>query len=478
MVTLAGKTTSATLFKEVLLLSRGGSSLRKMLRLSDAEALLNSRKDGTWEKFVSLETWGEPDRQTLVDYDFWIDLDAKVGSGRSWDENLQSVVPDCRFLIDHLGSKFGLQPDELGIYFSGQKGFHLLLPFQLDQDLPSGTVSAAIKRFVAQVGRDLEGRLSSVVKLDTSIYFSRNMIRVPWSLHSLGVRKVPLTANELHLSASELQRIVRERSDSFSGSYDFSWLVQKRTSATFSQTIQSMISVSARSAGRNLPDDWHSQVIHDLSAEAPCIRALCEFQIPIGAGEFNKAKMFLLCQLKRHRHDRENAVAFVTGFADDLSTRGRASPAKARDRRNQVSAAATTIYAAPAGSSYDYAVGGRCKAGLYALQGKAAYAFCRRSNCPHAIHRASFPAPTRIRLEQLLKKPMTANALRTFLELAVFGPSGSLGELSKRVRLAPNTVRQAVSQLKKLGLVKCGRAVKNTSVEASIGVQKTLIVKN
>lgn len=114
---------------------------------------------------------------------FYFDID---------NEDLNKSLKDTQRLVKLLYKNYGVHPDDLLIYFSGNKGFHVGLPqklfggFDANPNLPS-----QIKNLAKELVQDK-------VDIDFSIYKPNLIFRLPHSKHSKsGKFKVPISINEL-----------------------------------------------------------------------------------------------------------------------------------------------------------------------------------------------------------------------------------------------------------------------------------------
>ena len=107
------------------------------------------------------------------------------------EDDMEKGKVDTLELIKRLNSKYGVDPDELYIYFSGGKGFHVVIPGRLYEPLePCENMGAKIKRVVTALGADIDS-------VDLKIYENHRIIRVENSKHKKGYYKIQLSYEEL-----------------------------------------------------------------------------------------------------------------------------------------------------------------------------------------------------------------------------------------------------------------------------------------
>lgn len=158
-----------------------------------------SEVDNIREKLVGLEsqhiyrtiqsfknpevTDGEPFISPLY---FDLDFDEKLG------QTLDDALNDARLILEYflyLGAE-----DELGIWFSGNRGFHITLPFEKFGDKQPSTYLNKIWRGIAEgMAHKFELRT-----FDRSVYTKRRMWRMENTKHGKsGLWKIPLEIYEL-----------------------------------------------------------------------------------------------------------------------------------------------------------------------------------------------------------------------------------------------------------------------------------------
>lgn len=111
------------------------------------------------------------------------------------DNDLEVARKDALALVSHLQSEYGLSPDDVWIWFSGSKGFHIAIINKTIGELnPDEAMGEAIKRAATE--------LAGPVKIDTIIYENHRLIRVENSRHAKsGLYKVQLSHEELIINS-------------------------------------------------------------------------------------------------------------------------------------------------------------------------------------------------------------------------------------------------------------------------------------
>ncbi len=127
----------------------------------------------------------------------WWDIDA--------EGDLQRAMTDARRLAGAITS-LGLSEDDLLIFFSGSKGFHLGMPTEVWTPLPSGGFHKITRQF-AEVVAEQAG-----ANIDSGVYDKVRCFRAPNSRHpKTGLHKRWLSFDELlHLSADAIVKLSAE----------------------------------------------------------------------------------------------------------------------------------------------------------------------------------------------------------------------------------------------------------------------------
>lgn len=114
----------------------------------------------------------------------WFDIDN--------DSSLTDAKKQTVSLIDYMEGQFGLQNDNIAVFFSGSKGFHVAIPSTFIDMEPSSKVHTYVKNFCTLVGK------SADINMDDTIYTANHIIRLSNTKNEKsGLYKIPLTCEEL-----------------------------------------------------------------------------------------------------------------------------------------------------------------------------------------------------------------------------------------------------------------------------------------
>ena len=129
----------------------------------------------------------------------YIDLDADIKN----EDDYKLLKKDLNLILIHLENDYGINKKYIKFYFSGKKGFHLIIPYQIFNIKPCKELNTYYKL----IANDLNNyTLNKIV--DTRIYDNKRLIRLPNSINSKsGLYKVPISYNDIiNLSFEEIKQ--------------------------------------------------------------------------------------------------------------------------------------------------------------------------------------------------------------------------------------------------------------------------------
>ncbi len=115
--------------------------------------------------------------------------------------DLETALQTARKALNELLHTYEVDLDVLRLFFSGKKGFHILIPARLFGAEPGLALPGVFKR--------MAGKMFTHVELDQTIYDRVRLFRISNTLHGVsGLYKVPLTAAELlHKTVEEIMAL-------------------------------------------------------------------------------------------------------------------------------------------------------------------------------------------------------------------------------------------------------------------------------
>lgn len=176
----------------------------------DIHGINGWRKDGE-EAYCSIHRFPESLKQhvettdsvsgyqgtSIVDYVVF-DFDCEADPNQALD--------DARKFVKHLEENFDVSPDDLKYSFSGNKGFHLLIPArQFEIDSPRDDMDKLVKAIVNIISIPSD-------TLDTSIHDRMRLLRLRNSIHKKsGLYKIELSPREfLHRRMDKIKNLAKQ----------------------------------------------------------------------------------------------------------------------------------------------------------------------------------------------------------------------------------------------------------------------------
>ena len=110
------------------------------------------------------------------------------------EENYEYLLRDLKIILNRLKFIFKLKENNIELYFSGSKGFHILIPYEIFGFEPSKEINKQYKKIASYF------KSFSITKcIDTKIYDNKRLFRVPNTINSkTQLYKVPVTLRQLN----------------------------------------------------------------------------------------------------------------------------------------------------------------------------------------------------------------------------------------------------------------------------------------
>lgn len=116
--------------------------------------------------------------------------------------DFERVRKDAIVVLNMIEVVFLVKKEWLKIYFSGNKGIHIILPAEILGVIPSAELNQ-IYKYIANLAKGFTPNKT----VDTQIYDNKRLFRIPNTKHEKsGLYKIPITLNELQtLSINEIR---------------------------------------------------------------------------------------------------------------------------------------------------------------------------------------------------------------------------------------------------------------------------------
>lgn len=122
-----------------------------------------------------------------------------------YDGNLHEALLAARGLVVYLQDRFDIRPDQIRPFFSGAKGFHVVVPTALLGAVEPSPLLPAIWKSMALAIAEEAG-----VKVDKVVYDVNRLFRLPDTQHPSRLWKVELTWDELfNLNTDEIRQLAK-----------------------------------------------------------------------------------------------------------------------------------------------------------------------------------------------------------------------------------------------------------------------------
>lgn len=145
----------------------------------------------------------------------YIDID-----GKSLEANDYNITKkEAMSVIQILKNNFFLKPKDIEIFFSGSKGFHVIVPAEILGIQPCKNLNIVYKSFVQKI----ESMIKNSSCIDTSIYDNRRLFRLPNTINSkTGAYKIQITEDELrNMDVKEMLSLAKNPREIIYSDYEF-----------------------------------------------------------------------------------------------------------------------------------------------------------------------------------------------------------------------------------------------------------------
>lgn len=131
--------------------------------------------------------------------DMYFDFDDKL--------TFETVREDALKTLSYLKVVFRIMPEECEIYFSGNKGVHIMAPAKILGIQPDKNLNKIFRLIAENVRKYTPNKT-----LDLVIYDNKRLFRIPASIHeTTGLYKIPITADELrNLTHDEIKSLAEK----------------------------------------------------------------------------------------------------------------------------------------------------------------------------------------------------------------------------------------------------------------------------
>lgn len=178
------------------------------------ENIDNDLKKFTGDKYMTIYSYENTNVDTCnFIAPFYLDLDID-----NIEENYDKLVRDLKIIYRQLKIMLGLKEENIEIYFSGSKGFHIIIDQNIFGFKPNRTLNKDFKKIALHL------KSYTITKcIDTKIYDYRRLFRINNTINSkTGLYKVYINYNNLvNLSFDELKEYASSPKEIEDRDYNF-----------------------------------------------------------------------------------------------------------------------------------------------------------------------------------------------------------------------------------------------------------------
>lgn len=119
----------------------------------------------------------------------YLDFDAAIGT----EEAFEALKREVRMALNYFAIYWGIPTSMIEVYFSGSKGFHVVIPYEILGIEPDDALNLRNKALAQLVALQCKSE-----HIDMAIYDRRRLFRIPNTINGKsGLYKVPLTYGQL-----------------------------------------------------------------------------------------------------------------------------------------------------------------------------------------------------------------------------------------------------------------------------------------
>jgi hypothetical protein len=171
----------------------------EFININDVSAINEFRnKYNNTNIFASIQRFIAPDFDSAFIVPFFFDIDCP--------DNLSQAREDTLAMFDLLMDRTGVHQEQIQIFFSGNKGFHIIVPCEVFDAFEFDGIFNLYKKMAIRA-IDI-----GIKNIDVSVYNHRRILRYPNSIHSKsGLYKIPLSYETLRdVSVEGIMEIAKQ----------------------------------------------------------------------------------------------------------------------------------------------------------------------------------------------------------------------------------------------------------------------------
>lgn len=257
--------------------------------------------------FATIQRFASPDKLEEEQYlaPLWFDFDS--------DDDLQLSLEDTRRVAKFFHTHLEIDKQCIRIFYSGKKGFHIIIPPEVVNIEPS-TVTHKVCKLIAQ---SLKSRLAlndkQMTTIDLTVYNNRRMLRLPNSIHqTTKLHKICLFYDELFdLTCDDIRRLAKKEKELTK--YDITVSKKAASFVAFYVEQQKVLEKT-----RSLTSD-NTEFLFTKDAYPVCVKNIIETGWKKD-GDRNVATINLACFFKEAGYTVNEAINFLVDWVDKFTS--------------------------------------------------------------------------------------------------------------------------------------------------------------
>lgn len=275
----------------------------KRYKLSDLHIL--KKKAENYNVFATIQQFASPNKSKdyeneLIYGPLYFDLDTHEKC------LLDLLKEDTKKIVDFFTRALEIHPSFVRVFFSGKKGFHILIHPRVLNVQPDIKLNLIFKSLALY----LETYLDLKTLDSVSIYSKPRQLRLVDSIHqSSGLFKIELYHNELEKSADEILAMAKEPRGSLWDDIEFQNIAIVEPAAAFYKHFVDLFKEQER-----IEKLKPITLIRKVGETAVCVKDLLENHIR-KSGSRNLATMSLACYFKDQGFSEQDVIALLLPWA-------------------------------------------------------------------------------------------------------------------------------------------------------------------
>lgn len=253
---------------------------------------INGNKDIFYCTYIFNNANREPGTKYISP--LYFDIDGDI----STDESFERVRMALLSLIAYLNVDIGINYNEIKIYFSGAKGFHIFISPSVLGIRPNKELGSLYKYFVIHA----KDKIANGDLLDTKIYDNRRLIRLPNSINAkTGLYKIPVTYDKIrNIRRQDLLELAKQPQQEYEPSKE----LNEKAAAQFRKIIKHSLERETRA----------NTVRHAIIADAPQKLPICMKYLlsePVAEGNRNDTLVVIASVLVQNGYSMEDTLQIL-----------------------------------------------------------------------------------------------------------------------------------------------------------------------